>query len=624
MSAVTPKVFSFSLDQDTQPVAVRHFQANPCVWRCALPPGKDFANALRVVGELMPLEGAATALASTEVTAPGAVGSVDIAFTAAQLNQPVPRGARTLWMNVTATYPGDVVITFLVGQMLLVKHHFSGTAPAPPDPALYAVQDDLEALEDRVQTLEESPGGGGGLILGETSVTAYRGDRGKAAYDHTALTDNPHAVTKAQVGLGNCDNTSDLAKPISTATQAALDAKATAAALTAEIAAREAAVSELALVKADADEIPAILDDLALKAPLDSPPLTGTPTAPTQASGNNSTRLATTAFVAAAVTAAIDAVVAGAPSAVNTLLELAAAMDNDPAFATTVTNAIAAKLAKASNLADLTDASAALTNLGLTANGKSLVTAANFAAMRTLLALAAGDVTGLSGTVADDIQALAEADNGLEALINARLVAANNLSDLTNAATARGSLGLGTAATGTIGTTAGNVVALDGAAKLPAVDGSQLTNLPGGATRVKLTSAFTTTSGSAQVTGLKFTVGANKNYHVRGVLKIKTDTATVAPRLGINWPTGTTAPVAKIEEPATSSTNVMRYWGPTSTTANQNTGLPDATNFYYAEVVAVFSTDGTGAGDFEITLQSETAGTSVHLGADSFLKYSDY
>ncbi|GHC12468.1 hypothetical protein GCM10007291_07120 [Gemmobacter nanjingensis] len=46
---------------------------------------------------------------------------------------------------------------------------------------------------------------------------------------HAARADNPHAVTAAQVGLGLVDNTSDLAKPISTATQAALDGKATAA-----------------------------------------------------------------------------------------------------------------------------------------------------------------------------------------------------------------------------------------------------------------------------------------------------------------------------------------------------------------------------------------------------------
>lgn len=42
---------------------------------------------------------------------------------------------------------------------------------------------------------------------------------------HTSNTSNPHSVTKAQVGLGNADNTSDLNKPISTATKAALDAK---------------------------------------------------------------------------------------------------------------------------------------------------------------------------------------------------------------------------------------------------------------------------------------------------------------------------------------------------------------------------------------------------------------
>lgn len=51
------------------------------------------------------------------------------------------------------------------------------------------------------------------LALGETSSTAYRGDRGKAAYDHSLVTSgNPHNVTKNEVGLGNCDNTSDNTK----------------------------------------------------------------------------------------------------------------------------------------------------------------------------------------------------------------------------------------------------------------------------------------------------------------------------------------------------------------------------------------------------------------------------
>lgn len=43
--------------------------------------------------------------------------------------------------------------------------------------------------------------------------------------NHIADQNNPHAVTKTQVGLGNVDNTADLDKPISTATQTALDAK---------------------------------------------------------------------------------------------------------------------------------------------------------------------------------------------------------------------------------------------------------------------------------------------------------------------------------------------------------------------------------------------------------------
>lgn len=53
-----------------------------------------------------------------------------------------------------------------------------------------------------------------------------------------------------------------------------------------------------------------------------------------------------------------------------------------------------------------------------------------------------------------------------------------SLVDDADAAAGRTTLGLGTAATGTLGTSANNVVQLDGSARLPAVDGSQLTNLP--------------------------------------------------------------------------------------------------------------------------------------------------
>ena len=78
---------------------------------------------------------------------------------------------------------------------------------------------------------------------------------------HTGNTSNPHSVTKAQVGLGNVDNTSDANKPVSTATQTALN----------------------------------------LKANLVSPTFTGVPAAPTASVGTNSTQVATTAFVNAEI-----------------------------------------------------------------------------------------------------------------------------------------------------------------------------------------------------------------------------------------------------------------------------------------------------------------------------------
>lgn len=78
---------------------------------------------------------------------------------------------------------------------------------------------------------------------------------------HAGRTDNPHAVTKAQVGLGNADNTADADKPVSTATLAALN----------------------------------------LKAPLASPALTGAPTVPTAAVGTSTTQAASTEFVVAEI-----------------------------------------------------------------------------------------------------------------------------------------------------------------------------------------------------------------------------------------------------------------------------------------------------------------------------------
>lgn len=59
------------------------------------------------------------------------------------------------------------------------------------------------------------------------------GEMDKATSDHAGNKENPHGVTKAQVGLGNVDNTSDANKPISNATQQALNEKAETSVLTA-------------------------------------------------------------------------------------------------------------------------------------------------------------------------------------------------------------------------------------------------------------------------------------------------------------------------------------------------------------------------------------------------------
>ena len=102
---------------------------------------------------------------------------------------------------------------------------------------------------------------------------------------------------------------------------------------------------------------------LALKAPLSSPALTGTPTAPTAAQSVNNTQIATTAFVKSA----IAGMVGSAPAALDTLNELAAALGNDPNFATTMLNALSGKQPLDNTLTNLSgkDVAGLLTYLGL-------------------------------------------------------------------------------------------------------------------------------------------------------------------------------------------------------------------------------------------------------------------
>ena len=97
--------------------------------------------------------------------------------------------------------------------------------------------------------------------------------------------------------------------------------------------------------------VKAVMDETNKKAPLNSPALTGTPTTPTAPQGTNNTQIASTAFVMAAIAALVDS----SPDALNTLNELAAALGNDPNFATTMTNALAGKQPKDATLTALAE-----------------------------------------------------------------------------------------------------------------------------------------------------------------------------------------------------------------------------------------------------------------------------
>lgn len=111
--------------------------------------------------------------------------------------------------------------------------------------------------------------------------------------------------------------------------------------------ARTSAANAATSAKAAADKYTALINnDLPKKADLSGADFTGKVTFPTAPSGTNNTQGATTAFVAAAITAAIQSVLNGTPETLDTLNELAEALGNDPNFVTTITNLISTKLDK--------------------------------------------------------------------------------------------------------------------------------------------------------------------------------------------------------------------------------------------------------------------------------------
>jgi hypothetical protein len=249
------------------------------------------------------------------------------------------------------------------------------------------------------------------------------------------------------------------------------------------------------------------------------------------------------------------------------------------------------------NLSDLNSASTARTNLGLgtsatldtgTSNGNVVVL----------------DATGLPAVDGSQL-------TGVTATDNTKLAIANNLSDLNNAGTARTNLGLGTSATLDVGTSANNVVQLDGSSRLPAVDGSQLTNLPSGAgetlQQVTDNGATTTTNISvAQVTmggdlladgDQTRTIGSETNRFVtthgdlNGAVRFKAKAGVALSKGEVVYISGVSGGVPVVSKAQSNSASTMPAYGVCYAAASLNADV---------QIVTFGNLEGINTGSFSV------------------------
>lgn len=144
-------------------------------------------------------------------------------------------------------------------------------------------------------------------------------------------------------------------------------------------------------------------------------------------------------------------------------------------------------------------------------------------------------------------------------------------------------------------------------------------------TYVVLAVDFTTSSASAvDVTGLAFTPAALTRYEFEATLLTRTATATVGPKPGVAWPTGTTDGVVTGWQTTSNTAQILVNGNPAGAALIGGTGVPNTTASWPAFIKGVVITGASPSGTLKIQLASETAGTNVTIKAGSFLKYRAY
>ena len=144
-------------------------------------------------------------------------------------------------------------------------------------------------------------------------------------------------------------------------------------------------------------------------------------------------------------------------------------------------------------------------------------------------------------------------------------------------------------------------------------------------TYIKLSSDFTTSSATqVAITGLAFTPAANKQYEFEACLFLRTATTTVGPRPGIIWATiGLTDGVGDIYMTTAAGTEVQQHGNTNAAVLAPVGGLPNTTQSYSGRIYGAAIMGASPAGDIQIGLASETAGTNVTAKAGSYLKYRE-